>query len=94
MIPIQEFNAALTELDFQSAQWYRALYGEACMICAESPTSRRFIAAMLDYLAGLSTAGGDISAPMVLLAGTMLQTGYRIGRRQAEAEILEGWMRL
>jgi len=29
-----------------------------------------------------------------LLAGTMLQTGYAIGRRHAEAEVLEGWMRL
>ncbi len=94
MIPIQEFNAALMELDFQSAQWYRALYGEACVICTESPASRRFIAAMLEYLATLWRAGEDISIPMVLLAGTMLQTGYRIGRRHAEAEILEGWMRL
>jgi urease accessory protein UreE len=24
----------------------------------------------------------------------MLQTGYTIGRRHAEAEVLEGWMRL
>ena len=94
MIPIQEFNVALMELDFQSAQWYRALYGDACAICAESPASRRFIIAMLDYLAALGRSGGDISIPMVLLAGTMLQTGYRIGRRHAEAEVLEGWMRL
>jgi|GEM_PF-4629468 len=94
MIPLQEFNAALMELDFQSAQWYRALYGEACIMCVESPASRRFIAAMLEYIGALGRTGGDISIPMVLLAGTMLQTGYRIGRKQAEAEILEGWMRL
>ena len=94
MIPIQEFNAALMELDFQSAQWYRALYGEACMMCVESPASRRFVTAMLEYLTVLGRAGGDISIPMVLIAGTMLQTGYRIGRRHAEAEILEGWMQL
>lgn len=94
MIPIQEFNVALMELDFQSAQWYRALYGEACMVCAESPASRRFITTMLEYLGALGRAGGDISIPMVLLAGTMLQTGYGIGRRHAEAEVLEGWMRL
>ena len=94
MIPIQEFNAALTELDFQSAQWYRAYYGETCRICVESPASQRLILTMLDYLVGTLKAGGDYSVPLVLLAGTMLQTGYRSGRRHAEAEVLEGWMRL
>ena len=94
MIPIQEFNAALMELDFQSAQWYRARYGETCQICMESPASRRLMLTMLDYLAEMLKTGGDFSVPLVLLAGTMLQTGYSIGRRHAEAEVLEGWMRL
>jgi hypothetical protein len=94
MIPIQEFNAALTELDFQSAQWYRARYEETCRICVESPASRRLLLAMLDYLAATLRTGGDFSVPLVLLAGTMLQTGYMLGRRHAEAEVLEGWMRL
>jgi hypothetical protein len=94
MIPIQEFNAALMELDLQPAQWYRPRYGETCQICIESPASRRLMLTMLDYLAGTMRAGGDVSAPLVLLAGTMLQTGYIIGRKHAEAEVLEGWMRL
>ena len=38
--------------------------------------------------------GGDTAIPLVLLAGTMLRTGYAIGRRHAEAEVLEGWLRL
>jgi hypothetical protein len=37
MIPIQEFNAALMELDFQAAQWYLARYQETCRICIEAP---------------------------------------------------------
>jgi hypothetical protein len=94
MIPIQEFNAALMELDFQSAQWYRARYGETCQICVESPASRRLLLTILDSLAGTMSVRGDSSVPLVLLAGTMLQTGYMIGRRHAEAEVLEGWMRL
>ena len=94
MIPIQEFNAALMELDFQTAQWYRIHFSEACAICADAPAGRRFILTMLDYLVTLGRSGADISVPMVLLAGTMLETGYRIGRRHAEAEVLEGWMRL
>jgi len=94
MIPIQEFNAALMELDFQSAQWYRARYGETCQICIESPASRRLLLTILDSLAGTMSVRGDSSVPLVLLAGTMLQTGYMIGRRHAEAEVLEGWMRL
>ena len=94
MIPIQEFNAALAELDFQTAQWYRARYGETWLICTESPASRRLLLTMLEYLMGILRTGGDSSVPLVLLAGTMLQTGYMIGRRHAEAEVLEGWMRL
>jgi hypothetical protein len=94
MIPIQEFNAALLELDFQSAQWYRARYGDTCQICIESPASRRLMLTILDYLAETLRVGGDFSVPLVLLAGTMLQTGYTIGRRHAEAEVLEGWMTL
>jgi hypothetical protein len=94
MIPIQEFNAALMEMDFQSAQWYQARYGETCQICMESPASRRLMLTMLDYLAATMQVGGDVSVPLVMLAGTMLQTGYTIGRRHAEAEVLEGWMRL
>jgi hypothetical protein len=94
MIPIQEFNAALMELDFQSAQWYRARYEETCRMCIESLAGRRLILTLLDQLVGTLKAGGDYSAPLVLLAGTMLQTGYIIGRRHAEAEVLEGWMRL
>jgi urease accessory protein UreE len=94
MIPIQEFNAALLELDFQSAQWYRARYGDTCQICIESPASRRLMLTILDYLAETLRVGGDFSVPLVLLAGTMLQTGYTIGRRHAEAEVREGWMTL
>ena len=94
MIPIQEFNAVLMEMDFQPAQWYRARYAEACLMCVESPAGSRLMLTMLDYLMALLKTGGDASVPLVLLAGTMLQTGYMIGRRHAEAEVLEGWMRL
>ena len=93
-IPLPEFNAALAELDFQTAQWYRAQFGDSCRICVESPASRQFMLAMLDYQAALVRMGGDFSVPFVLLAATMLQTGYLIGRRRAEAEVLEGWMTL
>jgi hypothetical protein len=94
MIPIHEFNAALAELEFQSAQWHRARYVETCRICVESPASRHLLWTMLDYLVEIQGTGGDFSVPLVLLAGTMLQTGYTIGRRHAEAEVLEGWLRL
>jgi hypothetical protein len=93
-IPIHDFNAALTELDFQTAQWYRANYGETCRLCVESDASRQFMLTMLAHLMGLQRTGGDVSVPLVLIAATMLQTGYSIGRRRAEAEILEGWLKL
>src|SRR5437899_2829144 len=91
-------TAAVAQLvvapDFRSAQWYRANYGETCRICIESSASRQFMLTMLEYLMGLQRTGGDFSVPLVLVAATMLQTGYMIGRRRAEAEILEGWMKL
>ncbi len=94
MIPIQEFNAALAELEFQSPQLYRARYGDFCWVCVESPASRHLLLTMLGYMTELQRAGGDATIPLVLIAGTMLQTGYAIGRRRAEAEVLEGWMTL
>ena len=93
-IPVEEFNSALAQLNFQSAQWYRAHYGDACRVCVESDASRQFLLTMLNYLVGLQRSGQDFSTPLVMLAATMLQTGYAMGRKRAETEILEGWMRL
>ncbi len=94
MIPVHQLNSALTELDFQPAEWYRANFGDSCRLCLESSASRQLLLAMLEYHMSLQRMGGDVSVPLVLLAATMLQTGYAIGRRRAEAEVLEGWMRL
>jgi hypothetical protein len=94
MIPVQEFNAALAGLELQSPQVYRARYGDSCWVCVESPASRHLLLTMLSYMGELQRAGGDVTIPLVLLAGTMLQTGYAIGRKRAEAEVLEGWMTL
>jgi hypothetical protein len=93
-IPVHEFNTALAELEFQSAQSYQAMYAESCRICVESAASRQFLLAMLNHSMLLQRTGGDVSGPLVLLAATMLQTGYALGRKRAEAEILEGWMKL
>lgn len=94
LIPIKEFNAALMDMDFQTAEWFRERFGDTCQMCVESPASQRFMTTMLEHLVATLKAGGDCTVPLVLLAGTMLQTGYTIGRRHAEAEVLEGWMRL
>jgi len=93
-ISMREVDAALAQLEFQSAQWYRARFGEACRLCAESARIRQFLVTSLNYMNALRATGGDISAPMVLVSATMLQIGYLLGRHRAEAEILEGWMRL
>src|SRR6266478_733579 len=63
-IPLHDFNAALTELDFQTAQWYRANFGESCRLCVESDASRQFMLTMLAYLMGLQRNGGDVSVPL------------------------------
>ena len=91
---VQELNTALAELNFQTAQWYQATYGEACRMCVESAASRQFLLAMVDHMAMLRRSGKDFSPPLVALAATMLQTGYMMGRRRAETEILDGWMKL
>jgi hypothetical protein len=93
-IPMADLNSAIAELNSQSAQWYRANYGEACRIAVESEASRQFLITMLNASARMQGTGQDFSVPLVILAATMLQIGYTIGRKRAEAEILEGWMRL
>jgi len=94
MIPVIEFNAALAELEFQSPQWYRARFGDSCWVCVESQAGRNLLLTIIDYMGTLQRTRGDLTIPLVLLAGTMLQIGYSIGRRRAEAEVLEGWMTL
>src|SRR5262249_38953747 len=47
MIRLLEINAALAEMEFQSAEWYRARYGQTWQVCVESPACRRFLLAML-----------------------------------------------
>jgi hypothetical protein len=93
-IPIHQFDSALAHLSSLPAQSFRANYGNACGLCTQSDASRRFLLAMLDLMIQLHNAGRDFSIPLVLLSGTMLQTGYEMGRKRAEAEILEGWMKL
>jgi hypothetical protein len=93
-IPIAELNSALGELNFQTAQWYRANYGETCRACIESDSTRQFLQAILGSLMQRQGAGQDFSVPLVILSATMLQIGYAIGRKRAEAEVLEGWLRL
>jgi hypothetical protein len=50
--------------------------------------------AILGSLMQRQGAGQDFSVPLVILSATMLQIGYAIGRKRAEAEVLEGWLRL
>jgi len=42
----------------------------------------------------LQRSGQDFSVPLVVMTATMLQIGFNLGRKRAEAEILEGWMKL
>ena len=93
-IRLQDLNTALTELDFKSSDWFRTTYGDAAKLCIESSASRCLLMTLSDNLVGTMRAGGDYSALLVQLAAIMLQTGYNIGRRQAEAQVLEGWMQL
>lgn len=93
-IPVVDFNSALTDLTFRSAQWHRANYGETCRICVESEASRQLLLAALNHMMELQRFGQDFSAPLVALSATMLQIGYAIGRKRAEADVLEGWMKL
>jgi hypothetical protein len=94
MIPLEDFDDSLSTVYFKSAEWYRANYGDACRACTESRTSRQFLGTMLGELVRLQRSGADFSVPLILVAATMLQTGYTIGRQLAEAEVLEGWMKL
>ncbi|HUA85695.1 MAG TPA: hypothetical protein VMB85_17660 [Bryobacteraceae bacterium] len=91
---MDEFNLAVKELNFQSAQWFRLNYGETCRMCVQSEPGREFLSAMMNYLLMLQRSGQDFSVPLVVMTATMLQIGFNLGRKRAEAEILEGWMKL
>jgi hypothetical protein len=52
------------------------------------------IASMADQVVTSLRTGSDHSVPLLMLAAAMLESGYTIGRKQAETELLHRWMQL
>jgi hypothetical protein len=94
MIALQQLDEELNQLQLQPPQRYWENYGKIYNICLDSPPARRLLLDVANHVAALLRTGGDASIPLVVLAATMLQTGYHIGKRNAESEILHGWMKL
>jgi hypothetical protein len=94
MIGRQELDEELNQLQLQPPQWYWESYGKTYHVCIDSTATRRLLQDVANHVMALQRTGGDYSIPLILLAATMLQTGYLIGKRNAEAQILEGWMKL
>ena len=94
MIALQQLDEELTQLQSQPPQWYWDSYGTTYRVCMDSATTHRLLQDVVSHVVALLRTGGDYSAPLTVLAATMLQTGYMLGKRNAEAQILEGWMKL
>lgn len=94
MITVQELNAALNHLEAHSPEWHFGQYAAAYQTILNSWISRRLIASMSDQIVASLRLGGDYSVPLILLAATMLESGYQIGRKQAETDLLNRWMKL
>jgi hypothetical protein len=56
--------------------------------------SRRFLAMAAALVAAQARQGTDLSTSVVGLAATMLEAGYKIGRKHTEVEMLDSWMEL
>jgi hypothetical protein len=93
-VPIHDFEKAIAELEYKTSDWFQQTYGASYQMCLDSAASRRFLWALCERTVQLQQLGADFSTPMVLLAATMLQMGYQIGRKHAETEVLEGWYKL
>ena len=94
VVPIKDLEKALLELELRPLDWYCSMYGDTYRLCLESEVSRRLLWAVCQHVGLMLRLGADHSIPLILLAATMLQAGYTIGRKQAESEILEGWLKL
>jgi len=94
MIALQQLDEELNQLQLQPPQRYWESYGKTYHICLDSPQMRVLLQDVANHVVGLLKTGGDSSIPLIVLAATMLQTGYHIGKRNAEAEVLHGWMKL
>ena len=94
MIALQQLDEELNQLHLQSPQWYWDSYGKTYRLCMDSTTTHRLLQDVVNHVVALHRTGGDYTLPLIVLAATMLQTGYQLGKRNAESQILEGWMKL
>lgn len=94
MIALQQLDEELNQLQSQPPQRYWENYGQTYHLCLDSPHTRRLLLDVVNHVVALQRVGGDSSIPLIVLAATMLQTGYQLGKRNAEAEVLHGWMKL
>jgi len=94
MIGRQQLDEELNQVQLQPPRTYWESYGSAYHTCSDSTPARRLLLDVANHVVALQRSGGDYSIPLILLAATMLQTGYIIGKKNAEAQILEGWMKL
>jgi len=94
MIGRQQLDEELNQLQLQPPRWYWESYGTTYHVCVDSMPTRRLLLDVANHVVALQRTGGDYSIPLILLAATMLQTGYLMGKKNAETQILEGWMKL
>lgn len=94
MIKREDLEEVLQCLDSDSSAWLNGSYVKNCEVCASAEISGRFLKLAADLVAQQVRAGGDVTRPMIGLAATMLEAGYKIGRKHAEVDTLNSWLEL
>lgn len=94
MIKAIELDETLASLDQQSGEWLNGPYLKNCEACTTGETSQRFLSLAAALVASKVREGGDLMTPVVGLAATMLEAGYKLGRKHSEVETLNSWMEL
>lgn len=94
MFDVHELNSALNDIQMRSIAWQKKAYDGHFNRFLQPGMMNSFLRDACDYVAGSARIGQDYSIALMLVAATMIEAGYAVGRARAEAEMLEGWMKL
>lgn len=94
MITTEDLRQTLKDLDSRAADWPETTHWDTFELCKEVELSADLVRATNRLVKLAMMHDFDSTVPLLGLAATMLEAGYRIGRKKAETETLEAWMKL
>lgn len=94
MIDVQELDKFLQEIQVRPADWQEKVYDSHFTGFRQPGMMHNFLKEACEHIAASVRANQDYSIAIMLVAATMVEAGYALGRARAEAEVLDGWMKL